>query len=112
LFSEGQVLAERVLGFVTHVTRYIHGRIEIEFFDFEKEKIVTYNYLGQSGENDLPESLANALADSLGRNIWVKIEYEHGKLLSVSFEEYNFQKDVYKLKEKLEKAWPGYLERS
>ena len=101
-------MGDNILGFVSHVTRYVDGRIEIEFFDFEKNQVITF-----SNEKDgIPFDLLLALADSLSRNIWVKIEYENGKVASVSFEEYNFQKDVYKLKEKLDKVWNGYVERS
>jgi hypothetical protein len=107
------LLALRTLGFVTHVTRHVSERIEIEFFDFEKEKIITFSSFGENAtsENTLTHALALALADSLSKNIWAKIDYENGKIASISFEEYNFHKDVYKLKEKLDKAWPGYLER-
>lgn len=101
-------MAKGVIGFVFHVTRHVGGKIEIDFFDMEKERKITYSNL----KKELPQDIANALADSLGRNLWVKIDYEKGKVKSVSFEEYNFQKDVYKLKQKLEKVWKGYLERA
>lgn len=95
-----------MLGFVFHVTRYSNGDIETEFFDMEKNDKVTY-----STKNGLPRETALALADSLGRNIWTKIESENGKVTSVSFEEYNFEKDFFKVREKLERVWKGYLER-
>jgi hypothetical protein len=100
--------SNRVLGFVTHVTQRVNGLTEIEFFDFERNVIVTLS----NSRGGLPDKIASALADSLARNLWVKIEYERGKLSRVSFEEYNFQKDVYGLREKLEKVWKGYLERN
>lgn len=42
--------------------------------------------------------------DSLGRNLWAKIHFDKkGIATEVSLEEYDFQKDVYGLKEKLGK---------
>lgn len=99
-------MTQSVLGFVFHVTRHLDGNIEIDFFDFEKEEKLTY-----STKDGLPREIASALADSLGRNIWTKIDHKDGKLASVSFEEYNFEKDSFKLRKKLEKVWKGYLER-
>lgn len=101
-------MSRSVHGFVTHVSGYMDGNVEIEFFDFEKSKIVTFSNVKEG----LPKDIVDALADSLARNIWVKIDYENAKASCVSFEEYNFQKDIYKLKEKLEKVWNGYLERA
>ena len=89
------------------MTRHIDGKIEMDFFDMEKEEKITYS----NSKGELPQDIAVALADSLSRNIWVKIDYKSGKIKKVSFEEYNFQKDIYKLKEKLERVWKGYLER-
>jgi hypothetical protein len=36
-------LVDDVLGFVSHVTRYVDERIEVEFFDFEKDKIAKFS---------------------------------------------------------------------
>lgn len=90
------------------MTKYTDGKIEIEFFDIDKNAIMTFG----NARDGLPQDLAVSLADSLARNIWVKIDYENGKVGSISFEEYNFSKDAYRLKEKLERVWKGYLERS
>jgi hypothetical protein len=100
-------MVSRILGFVSHVTRHVGGSIEVEFFDFEQNKILTF----PNSNDELPRDIVTSLADSLGRNLWAKIEYRDGKLESVSFEEYNFQKDVYRLREKLNRVWKGYLER-
>ena len=51
-----------------------------------------------------PKEIAQALFDSLGRNLWAKIHFnKKGIATEVSLEEYDFQKDVYGLKEKLGK---------
>ena len=100
-------MTESIHGFVFHVTRFVNGHIELDFFDIDKNEKVTY-----STERELPVDIARALSDSLGRNIWTKIDLDNKTIVSVSFEEYNFANDIYKLREKLDKVWPGYLERS
>ncbi len=100
-------LTRRVVGFVFHTTRHSDGNIDIEFFDFENNSRLEY-----STSDGLPRDVAVALADSLGRNIWTRVDYdEENKIAAVSFEEYNFEKDSFELRKKLEKVWPGFLER-
>jgi hypothetical protein len=100
-------MMKRVLGFVFHSTRHSDGNIDIEFFDFENNEKVDY-----STTDGMPKELAIALADSLGRNIWTRIDYDgDNRIASVSFEEYNFEKDSFGLRKKLDKVWQGYLER-
>ena len=86
-------MTESIHGFVFHVTRFVNGRIELDFFDIDKNEKVTY-----STEREIPLDIGRALADSLGRNIWTKIDLDNKTIVSVSFEEYNYVNDVYKLR--------------
>lgn len=89
-------------GFVFHVTKYANNRIEIGFYDKDKDSIVTYSTNSKGGQ--LTKGLAQVLADTLARNIWVKIRFNRkGRITEVAAEEYDFGKDVHGLKEKLAK---------
>jgi ribulose 1,5-bisphosphate carboxylase large subunit-like protein len=89
-----------VHGFVFHATRHANGNIEIGFYDKDKDSAVTYSTKPKEGQ--LTKELARALADTIAQNIWVKIHLnKKGKITKVSTEEYDFEKDIYRLKEKL-----------
>jgi ribulose 1,5-bisphosphate carboxylase large subunit-like protein len=91
-----------VHGFVFHATKHANGNIEIGFYDKDKDSVVTYSTNSKKGQ--LTKELARTLADTIARNIWVKIHVNRkGRIIEVSTEEYDFEKDVYRLKEKLSK---------
>ncbi len=90
-----------VHGFVFHVTEYKSGKIDIGFYDKDKDSMVTYSTSAKQGR--LTRALAQALAGTLARNVWVKMRVEKGVVTEVSTEEYDFQKDMYNLKKKLRK---------
>lgn len=90
-----------VHGFVFHVTEHRSGRIDIGFYDKDLDRTVTYSTGAKQGR--LTKRLAQTLAGTLARNIWVKMRIEKGVVTEVSMEEYDFGKDVYNLKKKLRK---------
>lgn len=85
--------------FVFHVTIYASGNIEIGFYDKDEDSVVTYSTKPKEGHLEV---LARTLADTLAQNIRVKIHVDKkGRITEVSTEEYDFEKDMHRLKERL-----------
>lgn len=90
-----------VHGFVFHVTKYANGNMEIGFYDKDKDATVYYS-TGKAGK--LSKEMAQALFESVGRNLWAKIHFnKKGIATEVSLEGYDFERDVHDLKKKLAK---------
>ena len=74
--------------------------MEIGFYNLEKNAVENYSTAG----GEFSKEIAHALAASLGRNVWAKIDFDdRGAAISVELEEYDFAKDGKGLKRKLRK---------
>jgi len=95
------ILEQEIIGFVFHVTKYDNGNIEIGFYNKDNNSADNYS-TDMSRAGKLPKEIAQTLAGTLGCNIWAKIHFnKKGIATKVGLEEYNFEKDIYGLKEKL-----------
>nr|AFK24896.1 hypothetical protein Josef01_05d18_48 [uncultured archaeon] len=96
-------MGKNIVGFVFYVIKFDNGDIEIGFYNKDSDSADNYS-TDESRGRKLSKEIAQTLADTLGRNIWAKIHFnEKGAATKVELEEYDFEKDVHRLKQKLSK---------
>lgn len=78
-----------VSGYVSKVKRYTNGEIDIGFFS-DDEEIELHYFINSTKGGSLTREIANALADTLGHNIWAEIQFNDENIAtSVELQEFD-----------------------
>ena len=83
-----------VEGYVFMVRRHVNGDIDIGFSSDDDELELRY-FVDSTKTGSLTKEIADALAETLGRNIWVQIRYNDDGILSgIELEEFDPEDDL------------------